>query len=204
MRFAWMKLAFYSNLILNEVEKRTGVSREEQRYYSSEEHIELVENLKKVDEKILKEREKGIVKILDDGNIISLTPKESIEFIKKVHLSQNSEEMLGGTTASPGKTKGRVVILSFRNTEEHNDKIAKMQKGDIIISEMTKPSIMVACEKAGAIVTDEGGILSHAAIVSRELKIPCIIGTKNATQILKDGDLIEVDGDNGIIKIVKN
>ena len=54
-----------------------------------------------------------------------------------------------------------------------------------------------------AIVTDEGGLTSHAAIISRELKIPCIIGTSNATQILKDGDEVEVDANNGIIKILK-
>lgn len=55
-------------------------------------------------------------------------------------------------------------------------------------------------KKAGAIVTDEGGILFHAAVVSRELSIPCIIGTKIATQVLKDGDLVEVDAEKGIVK----
>ena len=57
--------------------------------------------------------------------------------------------------------------------------------------------------KALAIVTDIGGLMSHAAIISRELKIPCIIGTKIATQVLHDGDLVEVDANNGIIKILK-
>ena len=58
-------------------------------------------------------------------------------------------------------------------------------------------------EKAGAIVTDEGGLTSHAAIVSRELKIPCIVGTKIATKILKDGDIVEVDAENGIVRKIK-
>ena len=62
---------------------------------------------------------------------------------------------------------------------------------------------MPAIRKAKAIITDEGGLLCHAAIVSRELKIPCIIGTKIATKILKDNDLIEIDTNNGIVKIIK-
>ena len=60
----------------------------------------------------------------------------------------------------------------------------------------------MAMKKASAIITDEGGIICHAAIASRELKKPCIIGTKIATKILKDGDLVEVDADNGIVGIL--
>ena len=62
---------------------------------------------------------------------------------------------------------------------------------------------MAAMRKSSAFVTDEGGIISHAAIIARELKIPCIVGTKTATKILKDGDLVEVDADNGVIRILK-
>jgi pyruvate,water dikinase len=68
---------------------------------------------------------------------------------------------------------------------------------------MTTPDFMPAMERARAFVTDEGGITCHAGIVARELKKPCIIGTKIATQVLKDGDMVEVDADNGIIKIIK-
>ena len=75
-----------------------------------------------------------------------------------------------------------------------------MKQGDIVITEMTRPNIIAACEKAGAIVTDEGGILSHAAIVSRELMVPCVIGVRIATSVLKDGDYLEVDAQNGIVR----
>jgi len=67
---------------------------------------------------------------------------------------------------------------------------------------MTRPEHIVAMKKAKAIVTNEGGITCHAAIVSRELGIPCIIGTKIATKVLKDGDLVEVDAGQGIVKIL--
>jgi len=68
---------------------------------------------------------------------------------------------------------------------------------------MTDPRYVFAMKKAGAIVTDEGGITCHAAIVARELKKPCIIGTKIATKVLKGGDLVEVDAERGIVRILE-
>ena len=79
----------------------------------------------------------------------------------------------------------------------------KMNKGDILVSIATDPDIVPAMKKAAAIVTEQGGVTSHAAIVSRELRIPCVIGTKIATKVLKDNDLVEVDATKGIIKILK-
>ena len=81
--------------------------------------------------------------------------------------------------------------------------IAKVKKGDILVAPMTIPNFMPAMENAIAFVTDEGGITCHAAIVAREMHKPCIIGTKIATQVLKDGDLIEVDAEKGVVRIVK-
>ena len=75
-----------------------------------------------------------------------------------------------------------------------------MKKGDILVAVTTHPDYVPAMQKAAAIVTEEGGILSHAAIVSREIRIPCIVGTKQVTKVLKDGDLIEVDANKGIVR----
>ena len=69
---------------------------------------------------------------------------------------------------------------------------------------MTSPDFIAGIKKAAAIVTNEGGILCHAAIVSREFGIPCIVGTKTATRLIKTGDLIEVDGNHGFVRIIKN
>jgi len=99
-----------------------------------------------------------------------------------------------GQTACIGKARGRVKIVN--STAD----LKKMKKGDILVSQMTNPDLVPAMKLAGAIVTDLGGITSHAAIVSRELKKPCVIGTKIATKVLKDGDLIEVDANNAMIK----
>ena len=68
---------------------------------------------------------------------------------------------------------------------------------------MTTPWYLPAMKKAAGFITDEGGLLCHAAIVSREMNKPCIIGTKIATKVLKDGDLVEVDANNGVVKILK-
>ena len=79
----------------------------------------------------------------------------------------------------------------------------KVKKGDIIVSPMTTADMMPALKRAGAIVTDEGGVICHAAIVSRELGKPCLIATKAATKLFKDGDLLEVDVYAGVVKKAK-
>jgi pyruvate,water dikinase len=81
--------------------------------------------------------------------------------------------------------------------------LSKMEGGDILVSPMTTPEFVPAMRRASAIVTDEGGITCHAVIVSRELGIPCIIGTKIATRVLKDGDEVEVDAEKGVVRIIK-
>lgn len=99
-----------------------------------------------------------------------------------------------GTVAWPGKAKGKVKVVN--NPSE----VGKVEKGDILVTPMTIPAYLVAMNKAAAFVTDEGGITCHAAIIAREMKKPCVIGTKIATQALKDGDKIEVDADQGIVR----
>lgn len=78
-----------------------------------------------------------------------------------------------------------------------------MSKNNILVCRSTTPDYLPLIHKSSAIVTDEGGVLSHASIISRELRKPCVIGTKIATQVLKDGDEVEVDADKGIVNIIK-
>lgn len=102
-----------------------------------------------------------------------------------------------GQTACPGLATGKVrVILKVEDTKY-------FKEGEILVSYMTMPTFISAMKRAAAFVTDEGGITSHAAILSREMQIPCIIGTKVATQFFKTGDLVEVDANRGIVKILK-
>jgi pyruvate,water dikinase len=101
--------------------------------------------------------------------------------------------LVRGLGASPGMGMGRVKII--RSSKE----IKNMERGDILVTEMTTPDFVPGMKKASAIVTDTGGMTSHAAIVSRELGVPCVVGTGSATTVLKDGMDVSVDGSHGII-----
>jgi phosphohistidine swiveling domain-containing protein len=104
---------------------------------------------------------------------------------------------LKGLVANQGVIRGPVKIVEVR------DDFKKVRKGDIIVATMTRPEYIPIMKMAGGIVTNEGGITCHAAIVSRELNIPCIIGTQIATEVLQDGEVVEVDANHGIINIIK-
>ena len=102
-----------------------------------------------------------------------------------------------GNIVYMGKVKGTAKIVKKAS------ELSKLKKGDILITPMTTIDYVPYLDKASAIVTDEGGIACHAAIVAREFKIPAIVGTKYATKILKDNDLIEVDARKGIVRKLK-
>lgn len=101
------------------------------------------------------------------------------------------EELLSGLGASPGIGSGKVRII------EDISELFKVEKGDVLVTKMTNPDMVVSMNKASAIITNEGGITSHAAIISREMGIPAVVGTKNATEVLKDNQEVTVDGGNG-------
>lgn len=111
-----------------------------------------------------------------------------------IPIDQSSSQVIKGMIAFKGKVQGIAKIVK---TVEELDKV---NDGDILVTQMTFPSFIMAMKRAAGFVTDEGGITCHAAIVAREMKKPCIIGTKNATKILHDGDMIEVDAERGSVK----
>jgi len=110
----------------------------------------------------------------------------------------SDDKEIRGVIAQIGIVTGIVKIVL------DNSQLSKVNDGDIIVASMTTPDFVPAMEKASAFITDEGGILCHAAILSREMKKPCIIATKIATKILKDGDEVEVDAKRGIVTVIKN
>ncbi|HYC34436.1 MAG TPA: PEP-utilizing enzyme [Candidatus Paceibacterota bacterium] len=112
-----------------------------------------------------------------------------------VFESQNT--LIKGQPAFVGKVRGSVKIVLRK------EDISKVGIGDIMVSIMTNVNFLPAIRNALAIVTDEGGITCHAAIIARELKKPCITGTQNATRILKDNDIVEVDATNGMVTLIK-
>ena len=152
------------------------------------------------DEDELRMREKGWVYF---RGVLS-TPDDVVEFARgfDIELLDPADEEqtadIVGQCASGGIVQGRVKVI-FESSQ-----MDKVQAGDILVAPMTTPDFMPVIRLAGALVTDEGGVTCHAAIVARELKKPCVIGTKTATKLLKDGDLVEVDADHGIIRNINS
>lgn len=102
-------------------------------------------------------------------------------------------KILTGTPASSGKASGTArVILEERD-------FADFEEGDVLVARITDPTMTILMNRAAAIVCDIGGITSHPAIVSRELGVPCVVNTKNATQLVRTGQKLTVDGDSGEI-----
>jgi phosphohistidine swiveling domain-containing protein len=129
--------------------------------------------------------------------------KENVKYVakpKKYFIFPIKKEKLGqlkGLGASSGIIKGKVKIC-----HEVKEGLKKIKKGEILVCPKTDPSWMPILSKVSGVITEVGGLLSHAAIVSRELKIPCIVGVREVFKKLKDGDLIEMNGETGEIKIL--
>jgi phosphohistidine swiveling domain-containing protein len=131
---------------------------------------------------------------------LNLTGDKARAFIDSLDIIQediSNIKILYGDCASPGRVRGEVKII---NTPED---MAKMNKGDILVSFATTPDLVPAIKKAAAIITDAGGITCHAAIISRELGVPCVVGTKIATKVLHDHDIIDVNATHGKVDIIK-
>jgi len=135
--------------------------------------------------------EKGKIYIVQSRPITTLT--KTINYEVKMDLMKSTKVVLKGLPASPGIAKGPVRIVPTK------DDIDKVNKGDVLVTYMTSPDFVPAMKRAAAIVTDSGGATSHAAIVSREMGIPCIVGSGNATSVLKDGMIVTVDAKRGVV-----
>jgi pyruvate,water dikinase len=134
--------------------------------------------------------EKGKIQIVQSRPVTTLIKKTKDVEVKP---GSDSKLLFEGLAASPGVFSGKVQIV--KSPKE----ISKVQEGDILVAEMTNPDYVPAMKRAGAIVTDLGGRTSHAAIVSRELGVPAVVGTLHATKMLSTGEVITVDGESGKI-----
>lgn len=149
------------------------------------------------DAEILAERLSGYV--YKDDNVVPVN--DFIRFLcdNGIDFDELSvpadQETLKGSVAWPGNVvQGRVQVLM------NSDEIRRFRPGSVLVTPMTSPEYLSAMRQAAAIITDEGGVTCHAAITARELKIPCIIGTRFATKILEHGSHVEIDARRGIIK----
>jgi len=200
--FEFQKGLYKAKLAHDELAQRINFDSREIKFLFVWELDKLLKNPEKY-KSIAKERFKNFLIIVDQkrGLITFSGQKAKSEFNKLSFVNDMREEEkdeIKGMTAQPGKSRGIVKIINQKSD------LMKMKKGDILVSVATNPELLSAMKKASAIITDEGGITCHAAIVSRELGIPCIIGTKIATKVLKDGDRVEVDANRGIVRKLKS
>ena len=162
-------------------------------------------NYKENIHEIIKLRKKSYAINLENKKLEILNYEEADKlFDQKIKKLSSKDKIIKGQTASLGTYKGKVRKVIAGDLKLLKKSIKNFKMGEVLVTSMTQPNMMVIARKAGAIITDEGGITSHAAIISRELKIPCIVGCLKSMQVLKDGDLVEVDANRGIVKILKN
>lgn len=195
------------DLLLEEIAKRFYLSARQVKLLFFDEATDLLRG-KKIPIDKINERTKLFVFEKNNNDAEFYIGKKAKQIISSIKTDVDiNQKIIRGDIANPGKYQGKVVIMPIGVDTKHlkiiKQKIDKMEEGDILVAKTTGPEMIMACRKAGAIIAEEGGIISHAAIISRELNIPSIINTKIATEILRDGDLVEVNANKGIIKILK-
>jgi len=189
--------------IFKEISSRCNVEVEDLIMLNDQEILDIIKNkftVKQEYKDIIDKRKTGFAITWLDEKIENYFGNDSLEIqteIAKIYKMNDNQEkekdIIYGTVANKGKVRGIArILLSY-------DDIYKVKKGDIVVATMTTPDYISAMEKAAGFITDEGGITCHAAIISREFNVPCIVGTLNATKEIKDGQLIELDGFSGEI-----
>jgi len=188
-------MMYYMRKLFLEIGKRYNLEISEISLLLGEEIVGLLENDDITEEirEIIKERSNR------DGAYLFDNEKEAVISKEEMGVEDSAKDVkeLKGVIANKGIVRGVVKVVMSPNN------INKVEEGDVLVTAMTRPDFLPVMKKSGAIITDEGGMLCHAAIVSRELNKPCIIGTKNATKMLKDGDMVEVDADEGVVRIIE-
>jgi pyruvate,water dikinase len=174
------KLENRQKLTQAQIENLAGIGRKIERHYFFPQDIEWAV-------------EKGKIYIVQTRPVTTIKKEEKPQIKDFISSDKKIIPILEGIAASPGIASGPVQII--KSVKE----IGKVDKGEVLVTEMTNPDFVPAMKKTSAIVTDQGGRTAHAAIVSRELGIPCVVGTKEATKILKNGLVITVNGSTGKI-----
>jgi len=185
------------DMFLKEMSARFKIKHQYLRYLLAEEIT--LKTFKSFPVKMCQERIKGCFILYEGKKLDILTGDDYKVFKEALRKQEDGEELkeIRGMCASVGKALGKVHIC-----KTHAD-IKAFKKGEILVTGMTRPEFVPAMNRAAAIVTDEGGITCHAAVISRELAKPCVIGTKIATKMLKNGDLVEVVANHSLVKIIE-
>lgn len=192
-----------STRLYREISRRQYYAKNQLEFMTFPEIIKVASGTK-IELGLIKKRQDKFICFKNRGSYSCLEGEEASERINKIKPVIENVDTIKGSVANPGEATGTAKLIRLTvKLDLVKKQIEEMKNGEILVTETTGPELIVACQKAAAIVTNEGGINSHAAIVSRELGIPCIIGTKIAADIIKNGDLIKIDANDGIIKILE-
>ena len=206
IKSCWAGLDYYSLPVFDEISKRTNVDMKELGLFYLLQDIENLFQGKAISADEIENRKKLFVGHWEKGKITYASGSAAEEIAKRelgdMYQMEKVKEF-SGQIANIGKIRSVARLLGANDMVTARKLRNDFKKGQILVTQMTQPNIMDIASRAGGIVTDEGGTLSHAAIISRELKIPCIVGTSIATDMIEDGDMVEVDADKGVVKIIK-
>ncbi len=190
----YVALPFYDSLA-----QRLQSSRKDLAYLTKDEIQMAIQGNSLPSSEEITKRKNGFLMRSEKGTVTVVTDTAIVAHYKRLLLEESAGiSELYGVSAAHGIVRGKVkIVLGVQD-------IPFVENGDILVAIATHPDYIPAMQRASAFVTDEGGITSHAAIVSREMKKPCIVGTKIATKVLHDGDMVEVDAEKGIVTILKD
>ncbi|MFA6553546.1 MAG: PEP-utilizing enzyme [Patescibacteria group bacterium] len=192
----YREATYHVRRLFQELDHRLGLADCQSSFMTIREIESFLGNSKRPDLKAVRQRSKVTYGwyVLNSRARLLLKRTDIQEVYAKFIRSHGAVDSISGVIAYPGKVTGRVKII------HSHDEVAKFKPGNILVAPMTHPEYIHIMKQAGAFVTDEGGITCHAAIMAREFKKPCVIGTKIATQAFKDGDRVEVDAYKGVVR----
>lgn len=189
--------------------KQHNTDAETVKFYSIDELVALMESGTIVDSSIITERQKSYVMYSANDAVYEITAQDKamiLERFKEPDYALMTE--FKGVIANKGKVTAKVRVILPKLDIPYDQFVKELHSmdmldGEILVTETTSPDFVPLMKKAGGIIANQGGLNSHAAIMSRELDIPCLVGTYYATHVLATGDLIELDANTGMVKIIK-
>ncbi len=204
LKNCWSGAELLALPLFEEIARRGNINKKELiSYYSAEEITNLlINNVLVPSDEIIKRKEHMIYHVCH-GEGMLYSGKNAKEKISSLfdYTPLYGADMVKGMVANSGTISGRVQVVLVEDLEHFMKHAEQFQQGDILVTTMTSPNMVPLIKKAAGIVTNEGGICSHAAVISREIttprKKPCIVGTHDATRIFKSGDYIILDGKQG-------
>jgi phosphohistidine swiveling domain-containing protein len=207
-RFHFMRVRYLMQQAIDSIVQRSGIP---------ELHFATIEELQRwcsglfVDVDKIGARSQGYAAVLvhgaaelhtgNDRETIAAQIHNSLVEAAAHHDARAATTQLRGDGAGSGTAVGRVRVIDFV-ADDYETAVARFEPGEVLVTGMTRPQIAHLCDRAAAIITDEGGITCHAAVISRERGIPAVVATMSATKVLTTGDLVQVHGDSGIVTVL--